>query len=269
MTLKLKSARKRTNMKVAVAGATGRVGQHVVDLLNAQGHKVVPISRSLGVDVITRKGLVKALTGVECVIDVASGPSPEQKPATEFFTTAARNLHETGRKTGVRRMVVVSIIGIDRFTAGYNAAKLSHERAMLSGPITVRILRAAQFHEFVAQLVEWGRQGKVSYVPKMRTQLIAARTVAEALVDLATESDPRVFSGSSKKPIPEIAGPREENLVDMARLLVARRGDPVRIEGVTDTADPDHALYETGALLPGPNATLAGPTFAEWLDSTS
>jgi hypothetical protein len=45
-------------------------------------------------------------------------------------------------------------------------------------------LRAAQFHEFVAQLVEWGRQGDMSYVPKMRTQLVAARTVAETLVRL-------------------------------------------------------------------------------------
>jgi hypothetical protein len=37
---------------------------------------------------------------------------------------------------------------------------------------------------------------------------------------------------------------------------------------MSNPADPDLALYETGALLPGPNATLAGPTFEEWLDST-
>jgi hypothetical protein len=49
-------------------------------------------------------------------------------------------------------MVVVSIIGIDRFAGGYAAAKVAHENAMLSGPIPVRILRAAQFHEFVGQL---------------------------------------------------------------------------------------------------------------------
>ncbi len=53
---------------------------------------------------------------------------------------------------------------------------------------------------------------------------------------------------------PEIAGLREENLVDMAVLLAARRGDPVKIEGVIDLADPDHGLYETDALLPGPGA---------------
>ena len=90
----------------------------------------------------------------------------------------------------MQRIVVVSIIGIDRFTARLCAAKVAHEKAMLAGPIPVRVLRAAQFHEFVTQMVEWGRQGEVSYLPKMRTQLVAARTVAEALADLATGPEP-------------------------------------------------------------------------------
>jgi uncharacterized protein YbjT (DUF2867 family) len=256
-------------MKIAVAGSTGRVGRHVVDVLETGGHDVVAMSRSSGVDLITGEGLADALAGVECIIDVASGPSPEQKPATEFFIAATRNLQEAGDRAGVQRMVVVSIIGVDRFTAGYMAAKVAHEKAMLSGPIPVRILRAAQFHEFVAQLVDWGRQGDVSYVPKMRTQLVATRTVAQALADLATDRTAAPARGSAGVPILEIAGPTAENLVDMARRLAARRGDPVRIEGVTNQADPDAALYEAGALLPGPNATLAGPTFEEWLDSTA
>jgi len=259
----------QTPMKIAVAGATGRVGRHVVDVLKAEGHDVVAMSRSSGVDVVTGQGLALALTGVECIIDAATGPSPDQKAATEFFTAAARNLHQAGERAGVRRMVVVSIIGIDRFTAGYGAAKIAHEKAMRSGPIPVRVLRAAQFHEFVAQLVEWGRQGEVSLVPRMRIQPVAARTVAQALADLAADPESAPAPGSSEVPMLEIAGPREENLADLARLLVARRGDPLRIEGASDPADPDRDLYETGALLPGPDAILAGPTFEEWLNSTS
>ncbi|MEV6490976.1 NAD(P)H-binding protein, partial [Actinoplanes sp. NPDC051633] len=216
--------------KIAVAGATGRVGRHVVDVLTAAGHEVVAMSRSTGVDVITGKGLAQALTGVECVIDTATGPSPERSTATEFFTTAAANLHKAGEQAGVQRMVVVSIIGIDRFTAGYNAAKLAHEQAALSGPVPVRILRAAQFHEFVAELVDWGRRGEVTHVPRMRTQLVAARTVAEALAGLAVAAEP----APSGAPIPEIAGPRPENLDEMAALHLARRGDPTRVEGVSD-----------------------------------
>jgi uncharacterized protein YbjT (DUF2867 family) len=253
--------------KIAVAGATGRVGHHVVDVLESAGHEVVAISRSNGVDVISGEGLADALAGVECVVDVATGPSPDQDAAAEFFTFAARNLQGAGERAGVRRIVVVSIIGCDRFTAGYNAAKVVHEQALASGPIPVRVLRAAQFHELVAQLLDWGRQNGASFVPKMRTQLVAARTVAEALAELASDPDPGPAPESSGVAIPEIAGPREEDLVEMARLLAERRGDSIRIEGVSDPADPDRDLYETGGLLPGPTATLAGPTFEEWLDA--
>jgi uncharacterized protein YbjT (DUF2867 family) len=254
-------------MKIAVAGATGRVGRHVVDLLNNEGHDVIAISRSNGVDIITGKGLAQALSGVETIIDTASGPSPEQKAATEFFTTAARNLQDAGARADVRRLVVVSIVGIDRFTAGYMAAKVAHEKAMLSGPIPVSILRAAQFHEFVEQIVDWGTQGDVSYVPTMRTQLIAARSVAQALVELAINPAAVPGSRSAAALILEIAGPRVENLVDAAVKLVARQAAPVRIESVSNTSDPDQAVYESGGLLPGPEAILAGPTFEEWLAS--
>lgn len=93
----------------------------------------------------------------------------------------------------VRRIVGVSIVGCDRFAGGgalggYYVAKVAQERALLDGPIPAQILRATQFHEFVAQLLDWGTQDDVAYVPAMRTQLIAARTVAEALAEMATES---------------------------------------------------------------------------------
>jgi uncharacterized protein YbjT (DUF2867 family) len=216
------------------------------------------------VDVITGEGLDDALAGVDTVIDATTGPSPEEKAATEFFTTAAHNLQSAGQRAGVQRMVMVSIIGCDLFANGYGAAKVAHEKSHLSGPIPTRVLRAAQFHELVAQLVDWGRQGEVSYVPEMRTQLVAARSVAEALAELATDAD----EDSSRPSTHEIAGPREENLVKMAALFVDRRGDPLKIEGVHNPSDPEHELYASGALLPGPEASLTGPTFEEWLDLT-
>jgi uncharacterized protein YbjT (DUF2867 family) len=245
-------------MKLAVAGATGRAGRHLVDVLESEGHDVVPISRSTGVDVITGDGLAEALTGVEAVVDAATGPSPDEQAATDFFETAARNLQETGARAGVKRMVVVSIIGCERFGGGYGAAKVAHERAHLAGRIPVRILRASQFHEFVEQLVDWGKQGDASYVSKMRVQPVAARTVAEALAELATSS----WEGEASS---EIAGPREESLPDLARLFVAQNGNGLRIVDASGSDDPYRDVYESGALLPGPIATLAGPTFEEWL----
>jgi len=252
--------------KIAVAGATGRVGRHIVDVLRSRGQGAVAIARSRGVDVISRKGLEEALADVECVIDATSSPTPDQKAATEFFTAAARNLQEAGERAGVRRMLVLSIIGVDKFTAGYLAAKLVHERAVTSGPIPVQIVRAAQFHELIAPMIEWGKKGDVSYVPEWQSQLVAARAVAEEVAGIAIQSWPAPGSAPA---ILEIAGPRQESLADAARRLVARRAERLRIEGVSDPNDPDRAAYESGAQLPGPRAKLVGPTFQEWLDSAA
>jgi len=68
--------------KIAVAGATGRVGQQVVDIRQSRGYDIVPISRSQGVDMITGEGPDQALTGDESIIDVATGPSPDQQAAS-------------------------------------------------------------------------------------------------------------------------------------------------------------------------------------------
>lgn len=160
-------------------------------------------------------------------------------------------------------MVVVSIIGIDGLAGGYSVAKVAHEQAVLAGPIPTRILRAAQFHEFVGQLLDWSTQGDIGYAGDVRTQLVAARSVAETLVDLATDSSP---ADDGSRPFLEIAGPRAENFADAATLFAAKRGRPTKVEVATNPDDPDAEANANGALLPGPDAILAGPTFEEWLE---
>jgi uncharacterized protein YbjT (DUF2867 family) len=245
--------------KIAVTGATGRVGSHLVEILEKRGHDVVRIARSRGVDVVSGEGLDDALAGVETLIDTATGPSPDQTEATEFFTASARNLQRAGAAAGAQRIVLVSIIGIDKFQGGYNAAKVAQEQTLLEGPLPVRIVRAAQFHEFVGELVGWTIQNGVAHVPEMRTQLVAARVVAEALADAAEE--PETQNGR----ISEVAGPRAESLAGAAATLFASRGDSTEIREDRQPGDPDAAAYAEGAALPNPGAKLAGPTFEEWL----
>ena len=59
------------------------------------------------VDVIAGGVRPAALAGMECIIDVATGHSPDQAAATELFTTAARNLYEAdgGRRAAADRGV--------------------------------------------------------------------------------------------------------------------------------------------------------------------
>jgi hypothetical protein len=116
--------------------------------------------------------------------------------------------------------------------------------------------------------MDMGRRDGAISLPEMRSQVVAARTVAEALAAMATSPQAEFAAAraaeSAGAPIPELAGPREENLASLARLVAARRGDQVRIEEVT-AADPDSKAAADGSLLPGPHAKLAGPTFEEWL----
>ncbi|WP_409055109.1 SDR family oxidoreductase [Streptomyces sp. SYP-A7185] len=252
-----------SSSKFAVAGATGRLGRHVVDVLTERGHSVVPMSRATGVDIITGEGLIEAFAGVDTIIDVASWHASDQQAATEFFRTAARNLHRAGQQAAVGGVLAVSIIGADLATEGFVAAQQVHEEATLHGPLPARILRAAQFHEFVGQLLDW-RQGDVAYIPRLPTQLVACRTVAETLADLAADTDaPAQATGGT--PIPEIAGPRTETMAAAAKLLGARRGiEVVEIDG---SGMPDAEIAAAGGFLPSPHATLAGPTFQQWLDA--
>lgn len=77
-------------------------------------------------------------------------------------------------------------------------------------------VRATQFHEFVAQVLGQSSLGPLALVPQFRTQPVAAREVAEALVD-AVEAGPQGR-------IPDLAGPRAERLKELAAAYVRKGG---------------------------------------------
>jgi hypothetical protein len=80
------------------------------------------------------------------------------------------------------------------------------------------------------------------------------------LAELATDSEPT-------GPTLEVAVPRAERLVDLARLLVAHRGESLQVNETTEFF-PEGDVYDSDAPLPGPDAKLVGPTYEEWLKAT-
>ncbi|TLZ96681.1 MAG: epimerase, partial [Methanobacteriota archaeon] len=116
-------------MKVVVLGGSGVAGRHVVEALRRKGADAVPASRRNGVDLATGAGLREALAGAQRVIDVSSDASPDEATARAFFTASARHLQREAERAGVERLIVVSIVGVDRLSGGYGAAKLAQERA--------------------------------------------------------------------------------------------------------------------------------------------
>jgi uncharacterized protein YbjT (DUF2867 family) len=105
---------------------------------------------SLATNAIAPGCLAGALNGADAVIDVTHPDTIERVAATEFWTGAAGALQRTGAEQGVRHIVTLSIVGIEKTSFGYYAAKLEHERAAASGPVPSTVLRAIQFHELPA-----------------------------------------------------------------------------------------------------------------------
>jgi len=245
-------------MRIAIAGATGLVGRELGIAARKAGHDVVELSRATGVDLVAGSDaeLDRALAGAEVVVDVTNSPTIEQEGATAFFETVAERLGAAATRAGVTRTVLLSIIGVDRTPEdGYFVAKLAHERATRRYAPGVRVLRAAQFHEFAEQSLGWGRHGSVVTVPDMPMQPVALSEVVRELLELATAAEP-----VGPATVVELAGPRREQLAELVARLVRARGE-------RDTVDPApvSTAMRGGALLPGPGAIVAGPDFAEWL----
>jgi uncharacterized protein YbjT (DUF2867 family) len=245
-------------MRIAVVGGTGLVGRLVVDAFATTDVDVVVVSRGRGADLTTGAGLDEACGRVDRVIDVSNAGTKDEAGATAFFTAAAEHLQAAAERAGADRIVLLSIVGIERVGSGYYAAKLAHEQATQAGPVPTVVLRSTQFHEFAGQVLTWDREGQVSRVPEMLVQPVAAETIAAELVELALAASPPATC--------DVGGPLVEELVELATKLAARRGEPRIVEGHRD--DTERAeLLATGALLPGRDARLLGPTFEEWLDA--
>lgn len=244
-------------MRIAIAGGTGTVGRHVVTAAQARGHDVVVVARSRGADVTTGVGLAEALEGIDTVIDVSNVTALSAKAVRSFFASATRHLLDAEVDTGVGHHVALSIVGIDDIDASYYSGKLVQERAVAAGPVPYTIARTAQFLEFVEQvLARMG--GPVAVVPKTLMRPVAAREVAQHLVDVA-EGGPAGHAA-------DLVGPRDERLADLARRLLAfdginRRVLELRLPGVFGKGLASGALRGTAPNLQG------RITFDEWLRS--
>ncbi|MDQ1698600.1 MAG: hypothetical protein QOG34_463 [Frankiaceae bacterium] len=245
-------------MRIAIAGGTGVVGGYAADAAEAAGHDVVVLTRHSGVDVARGEGLSAALEGVEVVIDTLNLLTLKGSATKEFFVTTSRNLQDAAARQGVAHLVSLSIVGIDRAPSyPYYQAKLAQEATVTKGKVPVTILRATQFHEFPVQMMRWLRRGRLAFVPRLRSQPVAARTVGEHLIRLATERPGGTI---------ELAGPEVHDIADLARRYAAAHEPQIRVIGLPVPGKYGRQV-RAGALLATDGATIDGPTFDQWLSS--
>jgi uncharacterized protein YbjT (DUF2867 family) len=243
-------------MKVAVVGGTGVVGRHVVTALKTAGHDAAVLARSTGVDVESGAGLNDAVAGCQTIVDVSDVATLRRATAERFFRAATTNLIEAGATAGVGHLVVLSIVGCDRVDMGYYMGKRLQERTALEGRIPASVVRATQFHEFPAKLIQRAPGGPFLPIPRMRSQPVAAEEVAQALAEVAL-GEPAGMAG-------DVAGPEVHEMADLARLVLRARGSrrmvlPMRLPGAAGKA------AATDGLLPEGEYRKGQQTFAEWL----
>lgn len=247
-----------SSLTIAVAGGTGTVGRHVVDVARRRGHDVVVLSRGTGVDLVTGAGLEQALDGVDVVVDVSSQVSQKSEESRAFFGAVTRNLLAAEAHAGARHHVALSIVGIDRAPEGYYAGKALQEELVRASDVPWTILRATQFHEFASQIHGAIRLGPFVVVPRMVSEPVAAIEVAERVVDLA--------EGPPQGRVRDLGGPHREQMADMVRRWGAAAGRSGRVVAVPLPGALGRAMRD-GSLVTGPDADHGTTTFDQWLAS--
>jgi uncharacterized protein YbjT (DUF2867 family) len=198
---------------VLVTGGTGTLGRAVVRALTARGDEVRVLSRSgapgtVRGDLETGEGVEAALDGVRAVLHLATTLRDD--------TAITRNLVQAAERTGRPRIMYQSIVGIDRIPLAYYSGKRASERLVAESRLRWTILRATQFHDFIATLFVVQRFSPVVLAPAFSFQPIAVDDVARRILEL--------LDAGAAGMAPDIGGPEVRSARDLARAFLAARG---------------------------------------------
>ncbi|RZU72456.1 uncharacterized protein YbjT (DUF2867 family) [Micromonospora kangleipakensis] len=240
-------------MRVLVTGASGRLGRVVLPTLLGEGFAVRAMSRHrrddprvewVVADLSTGEGLAGAVRGVEAVLHLASAPGGGRTHDVDVLGT--RRLVVAAGAAGVRHLVHVSIVGIDRVPFGYYRHKLAAEEVVRAGEVPWSILRATQFPVFLDELLRAAsRLG-----PTVGDRAVLAQPVDPG--EVASRLAARLAAGPSRA-VEDFGGPqvlrfdeavcawraaRQSRRPLLPIRIPGRLGRALRSGGLTTTATP-------------------------------
>ncbi len=243
-------------MTLLVTGGTGTLGRPTVAALRAAGHEPRILSRRPGAshaiaDVQSGAGLAAALEGVDTVLHLATNRRSDAR--------ATQNLVDAARSAGVQHLVYLSIVGVDVVPLGYYRSKLACERIIAESGVAHTILRATQFHDFVAGAFRAQRRLPRVITVDVPFQPIDTGAVAARLVEL-------VAAAPAGGRVDDLGGPEVLPMRALAQQwLEARGADPEAARRrVVEWRAPGRLVgaYRAGRHTtgrPGP-----GIRFADW-----
>ncbi|WP_416977749.1 SDR family oxidoreductase [Streptomyces sp. T028] len=207
---------------ILVTGGTGTLGRLVTERLRADGHEVRVLSRRAQPYAVDLReggpGLDTALAGVDTVVHCATTPRGGDEQAVTQLIEAARG-------AGVRHLVYISIVGVDRVPFGYYKTKLAVEKLVVDSGLGWTVLRATQFHDLLLQLFEGLARVPVLVLPAgVRDQPVEVAEVADRLAELA--------AGAPAGRVEDMAGPEVRTLESLARAYLKASGKRRRVVNV-------------------------------------
>ena len=193
-------------MRLAVTGATGFVGSHLVDVAIAAGHEIAALTRReqepregviwIDGDLRDRTALERLVGGAEAVIHVAgviTAPSAEAFEKGNVEGTLAMLAAATAG--GVRRFVHVSSLAArEPKLSLYGASKARAEELVYGSGLDWAIVRPPAVYgpgdKETLELFRMAKLGVMLMPPKGRISVIHADDLARLLLALAAEDAP-------------------------------------------------------------------------------
>lgn len=199
-------------MDVAVIGATGFVGSHLVPHLASRGHRVRAVSRSgrrldwpdavegMAGDVETGAGLDDALRGVGALVHLVAIPRESHgRRFDEVNVRGVARVVDAARRNKVARIVHLSALGvIDDPRLGYLFSKWRGEQLVRESGLDWRVLRPSLlfgpgdgFFNLIKTTLIWWSPGVVAIPGRgdERFQPLSVDDLAVAVDGCLTDAD--------------------------------------------------------------------------------
>ena len=235
-------------------------------LLSAAGHSVRILSRVQRTgpdlrlshvvgDLTTGAGLTESVADIDVIVHLAS----DSRNAHAVDVEGTQRLMEVARAARVKHLLYVSIVGIDRIPFRYYECKLEAERLIAESGVPFSILRATQFHSFVAFLLS-----EASKYPFMMPIPSGFFVQSVAIEEVAARVCRAVDDGPSER-LRDFGGPEVLTVEEAATAWTLQRplgwgswAVPIYLPG--KTADAFRAGYNTC-----PDGERGTETWREWL----
>ncbi|WP_323173272.1 NAD(P)H-binding protein [Natrialba sp. PRR66] len=182
-------------IQTLVTGATGTLGTALRPRLTAADHAVRAASRSppeetrveldwVELDLIEGTGLESALDNVDVVIHTATAPKGD---TAAVDVQGTKRLLKAAEAADVENFLYPSIVGIDDIPFSYYEHKGTAETIVEESNIPTTIVRATQFHSFIAELLDSVAKLPLWPLPtNVQIQPVDVGEVADIIVDHAT-----------------------------------------------------------------------------------